>query len=68
MKAGENTFYRHQDGKLGYLGQSSQPLFVGLGDESKVDAITVRWPSGVEQVVTEVAINTRVTVTEPKPQ
>ena len=40
-----------QDGKSGYLSQSSLPLYFGLGDAAKVDRVEVTWPSGVHQVI-----------------
>jgi len=43
---------RQHDGKSGYLSQSSQPLYVGLGDE-RPTAIEVLWPSGIRQSVKE---------------
>jgi hypothetical protein len=29
------------------------PLYFGLGDTARIDRITIRWPSGREQVLTE---------------
>ena len=39
------------DGKSGYLAQSVMPLYFGLGDAARADSLTVRWPTGKEQVV-----------------
>jgi hypothetical protein len=61
------TYTKYNDGKSGYLSQSSLPLYFGLGDEAKIDRIEVRWPSGRRQVITEgLGINKVLTVTEPK--
>ena len=39
------------DGKSGYLGQSSLPLYVGLGEADHADEVRVRWPGGKVQTV-----------------
>ncbi|MFN2430694.1 MAG: CRTAC1 family protein, partial [Cryomorphaceae bacterium] len=43
---------------------SSLDLFFGLGADTEVDSIIVRWPSGQVDVVENPAINTRVSVLE----
>jgi len=56
---------QYHDGKSGYLSQSSVPLYFGLGDAAKVDAVEVSWPSGKKQTVKEPqAINTLLRITE----
>jgi len=50
---------------LGYLGQSSAPLYFGLGGTAKIEEIEVQWPSGVTQTIKDIAANQWVTVTEP---
>ena len=42
---------RVHDGKSGYLSQSLQPLYFGLGSRSEVERIEVRWPSGATQTI-----------------
>ena len=53
VQLGERTLYRQHDGKSGYIAQSDAPLYIGLGDATKVDRIEVRWPSGQVDVVAE---------------
>jgi len=53
IQLGERTLYRQHDGKTGYIAQSDAPLYVGLGNASKVDRIEVRWPSGTVDVIDE---------------
>lgn len=43
---------------------SSLDLFFGLGTDTEVDSVIVRWPSGQVDVVLNPAINTRVSVLE----
>ena len=47
------TLTKYNDGKSGYLSQSSLPLYFGLGDAQKVDRVEIDWPSGRKQVITE---------------
>ena len=50
--AGDRTLMKYNDGKSGYLSQSSLPLYFGLGEAQKIDRVEVDWPSGHKQVVT----------------
>jgi hypothetical protein len=48
------------------LGAGSDPVVhFGLGEATRVSRLVVRWPSGVRQVLRNVAANRLVTVTEP---
>ena len=51
VKAGGQTLTQWNDGKSGYLSQSSMPLYFGLGDAAKVDSVEVTWPTGKKQTV-----------------
>ena len=66
VRAGEDVYTRYHDGKSGYLSQSSLPMYFGLGDHEKIDSIEVRWPSGVDQTLTEgLGINRLIEIEEP---
>jgi hypothetical protein len=66
VKAGARTFSQPRDGKSGYLAQSSLPLYFGLGAETRLAGVEVRWPSGQTQLVTtNLLINKLLTITEP---
>ena len=66
LTAGGLTQTQQNDGKSGYLSQSSLPLYFGLGDATKVDRIEVAWPSGVKQVVArDIMPNSLVSIVEP---
>ncbi|MFT7080376.1 MAG: hypothetical protein ACJAZC_001922 [Cryomorphaceae bacterium] len=43
---------------------SSLDLFFGLGTDTEVDSVIVRWPSGQVDVVVSPAINTRISILE----
>jgi len=56
---------REVNGGSGYLSQNSLPVQFGLGQATKVDSIIIRWPSGTKQILTNVATNQFLPVTEP---
>jgi hypothetical protein len=47
-----------------YLSQSELPLTFGLGKNTKIDEVRVRWPGGREQIVEDPQINALNEVTE----
>jgi hypothetical protein len=49
-----------------YLSQSELPLTFGLGRHARVSRVEVAWPSGATDVLTDVAANQAITVTEGK--
>ena len=51
VRAGGRAQRQVNDGKSGYLAQSVMPLYFGLGAATQADSITVKWPTGKEQVV-----------------
>jgi enediyne biosynthesis protein E4 len=53
------------DGGSGFCSQSDRRLHFGLGDNS-VERVTIRWPSGKEQVVTGVQTDQLHVITEPQ--
>jgi hypothetical protein len=65
VRVGGRVLTQYHDGKSGYLSQSSLPLYFGLGDSTKVDAVEVLWPSGRRQtIVKELPINRVLRITE----
>jgi hypothetical protein len=59
------SFVKVNDGKSGYLSQSSYPLYFGLGTSNDVDRIEIQWPSGQLQIVTgPVAVDSVLEITE----
>jgi hypothetical protein len=65
VHAGGKTFTRYNDGKSGYLSQSSMPLYFGLGDAEKIESVEITWPSGKKQTA-NVGMNAATTITEDR--
>jgi ASPIC/UnbV protein/VCBS repeat protein len=52
LKTAARTILREVDGGNGYAGQSTARLHFGLGAQTAVQGIEIRWPSGTVQRVT----------------
>ena len=50
---------------VGYASSSHSGVHFGLGKIKQVDRVEIRWPSGIEQVLTNVRANQVLHVTEP---
>ena len=67
VRAGGRVYTKYQDGKSGYLSQSTLPLYFGLGDADTIERIEVDWPSGRKQVETgQLQINGTRLIVEPR--
>ena len=44
--------------------QSQKPIYFGLGNDSEISEIRIKWPSGFSQVVTNLDSNTTVLIVE----
>jgi len=67
VTSGGRTLMKYNDGKSGYLSQSSLPLYFGLGEAPKIDRVEVHWPSGHTQVITGgLRVNDVLRITETR--
>ena len=66
VTTGELTQTREVKSGDGYLSQRDLTLHFGIGDYESVDSIAVRWQSGVEQRIQDVAANQLLTLEESK--
>jgi len=48
----------------GFLSQHSKELLIGLGASERILKLTVSWPSGAAQVLTDVPLNARIRIVE----
>ena len=49
----------------GYLSNSEPVLHFGLGDDARIDRLTVHWPSGFVQSFQDLGVDRHFTITEP---
>jgi len=65
LVAGGRTQIAQRIAGSGYLSQDDGRVHFGLGSATKADKLTVRWPSGKEQVLENLAVDRVLTVEEP---
>jgi hypothetical protein len=65
VRAGDLTQVLQRTSGTTYLSTNDPRVHVGLGAHDRVDRIEVIWPSGVSQVVRDVAANQVLTIQEP---
>lgn len=59
------TLYNHVTTSVGFLSSSDRRVHFGLGKESRVTSIELRWPSGLTQTVNNVLADQILTLEEP---
>jgi len=64
VKAGATTFVRHAHTDGSYMSASDGRVLIGLGKVDGPVDVTVRWPSGMKQSLTNQKPGSYVTVTE----
>ena len=58
------TQYNHMTTSVGYASSSHGPVHFGLGPDSKLQLLEIRWPSGIVQTLRNVAADRVLNVTE----
>jgi hypothetical protein len=66
VQAGDMKMIREVNGGFGDSSQNSFEVHFGLGKAVRVDRLTIRWPSGIEQEMTDVEADQRLVITESK--
>ncbi|MBX7165604.1 MAG: FG-GAP-like repeat-containing protein [Pirellulales bacterium] len=65
---GGPTYYREMSASSNFASQNPDQVHFGLGEGTgTIDKVEIIWPSGLVQVLTHVARNQRLQVTEPQP-
>ncbi|MGB7343386.1 MAG: FG-GAP-like repeat-containing protein [Pirellulaceae bacterium] len=52
----------------GYLGKNQPGLFFGIGSSPHIDTITIQWPSGIDETISDVVGNQHLKVIEGQRQ
>ena len=67
VECGSERWTRQLAAGDGYFASNQRQLVFGLGSQTRIDRMTVRWPSGVEQVFnSSVPVNSEITVIEER--
>jgi hypothetical protein len=64
LTAGGVTQVREQDGGIHYRGQNHQRIHFGLGSNTLVDELVIRWPSGYTQTLNDIPADQIIEVIE----
>jgi hypothetical protein len=65
---GERQIVRDVFPANGFLGQGPAELLLGVGEASKIDRLSVRWPNGRTQEFADVPVDGVLTVVEGQPE
>ena len=63
--ASGRVLYNHVAISVGFMSSSDKRIHFGLGQETRIASIEIRWPSGIEQVLKAVAADQFLQVDEP---
>jgi hypothetical protein len=64
--ASGRVLYNHVAISVGFMSSSDKRIHFGLGAESKISSLEIRWPSGIQQILRDVAAGQFLTVEEPE--
>ena len=59
-----DVFYQSLVSGQGYFSSHAKELYFGLGSEKKIDKITIKWPSGINQSFNNISTNQTIYVVE----
>ena len=65
VAADGSTQYNHVTTSTGYASSSDVRVHFGLGSSRSVSSIEILWPSGVKQILQNVAGDRVITIDEP---
>lgn len=65
VEIGDRVLHREFYPHCAFRSQLARYIHFGLGASEKVDRLTIRWPSGVVQILEDVSVNQHLKVTEP---
>jgi enediyne biosynthesis protein E4 len=65
VTASGRALYNHVSPSVGFMSSSDRRAHFGLGAESRIDHVEIRWPSGIVQRIAHPAADTILHVEEP---
>ena len=65
VTASGRALYNHVNPSVGFMSSSDKRVHFGLGAESKLASIEIRWPSGTVQTIDKPAADTILKIEEP---
>ena len=65
LEAGGRTQHNQAASSVGYASSSMGPVHFGLGASTRVDAVEVRWPSGLLQRIEDLEADRIIAIREP---
>ena len=65
LQVGQRTLFRQRKGGCSLMSSHDPRMLIGVGKGSKVDRVTVRWPSGAVSILENLATNRGYEVDEP---
>jgi hypothetical protein len=60
------ALYNHVAISTGFMSSSDKRVHFGLGGETKISSIEIRWPSGIRQMLRDVTADQVLKVDEPR--
>ncbi len=60
------TLHNHVTVSTGFMSSSDRQVYFGLGTAASAASIEIRWPSGITQILRDVAADQILKVDEPK--
>ncbi|MGI9472696.1 MAG: CRTAC1 family protein [Rubripirellula sp.] len=65
LEAAGKTIHRNLQTHNSLFSQMPSSVHFGLGDAERIDRLTIQWPSGIDQTLTNIEVNQRLVVEEP---
>ena len=63
--ASGRTLYNHVAISVGFMSSSDKRVHFGLGQETEIGSIEIRWPSGIQQILKNVKADQFLKIDEP---
>jgi len=64
--ASGRVLYNHVAISVGFMSSSDKRVHFGLGNETRIASIEIRWPSGVRQLLKDIQADRQLNIDEPR--